>query len=135
MKTSRIQSVVVILPSPILRTAVLTTVLHIVASTRLVAKKTARAIPLATRRVSNVIFFFPCGDPAPITPLKSHIASYSEPEQGGAKGLQSGIISATADRSTPSPLNNVRTSTSGNSLTVSWGSVDMGPVYRFGVII
>lgn len=62
-------------------------------------------------------------------------SSYGDPEQGGAKGPWSGIISATADRSTPSPPSDVRTSTSGNSLTVAWGPVDKGPVDRFGVIV
>lgn len=62
-------------------------------------------------------------------------SSYGEPAQGGAKGPWSSVISATADRSTPSPPKDVRTSTSGNSLTISWGGVDSSPVDRFGVII
>ncbi|KAJ6779301.1 hypothetical protein PWT90_10378 [Aphanocladium album] len=64
-------------------------------------------------------------------------SSYGEPEQGGAKGAWSGIVSATADRGTPSPPKDIRTSTEGgsSSLTVSWGAVENGPVDRFGVII
>lgn len=62
-------------------------------------------------------------------------SSYGDPPQGGAKGAWSGIISATADRSTPPPPKDIRTSSSGNGLTVSWGGVDGGPVDRFGVII
>lgn len=62
-------------------------------------------------------------------------SSYGEPAQGGAKGPWSGVISVTADRSTPPAPNDIRTSSSGSSLTVSWGNVDGGPVDRFGVII
>ncbi|KAK3180954.1 hypothetical protein K4F52_007768 [Lecanicillium sp. MT-2017a] len=63
-------------------------------------------------------------------------SSYGEPAQGGAKGPWSEIITATADRSTPPPPKDIRTSTSGNSLTISWGAVDGGaPVDRFGVIV
>ena len=45
------------------------------------------------------------------------------------------MFSATADRSTPPPPKDIRTSSKGNSLTVSWGAVDGGPVDRFGVIV
>ncbi len=62
-------------------------------------------------------------------------SSYGEPAQGGAKGTWSGIVSATADRSTPSPPKDIRTSSGASSLTVSWGAVEQGPVDRFGVIV
>lgn len=62
-------------------------------------------------------------------------SSYGETAQGGAKGPWSGIISATADRSTPTPPKDIQTSTSGDSLTISWGAVAQGPVDRFGVIV
>ena len=62
-------------------------------------------------------------------------SSYGEPAQGGAKGPWSEIITATADRSTPSPPNDIRTSTSGGSLTISWGAVEKGPIDRFGIVI
>lgn len=62
-------------------------------------------------------------------------SSYGEPAQGGAKGDWSGIIRATADRTTSPPPKDIRTSSGGTSLTVSWGAVDGGPVDRFGVII
>lgn len=63
-------------------------------------------------------------------------SSYGEPSQGGAKGAWSGVISATADRSTPSPPKDIRTSSdSSTSLAVSWGAVEHGSVDRFGVII
>ncbi|KAK4995732.1 hypothetical protein LTR66_004499 [Elasticomyces elasticus] len=63
-------------------------------------------------------------------------SEYGDTKQGGTAGLWSGSVSATAQRNTPPPPNDIRSSPTFDGLQVTWGSVNGSfNVDRFVVII